>query len=112
MHERFWPDLDQLVAQHAIVVDRARGTAHPRYPDFVYPLDYGYLEGTRSMDGGGIDVWLGSLPERTVRGVIATVDLKKGDSEMKLLIGCTPEEAEVVLAAHNAHTQAGLLVLR
>ena len=27
----------------------------------VYPLDYGYLQGTSSSDGEGIDVWRGSL---------------------------------------------------
>jgi inorganic pyrophosphatase len=27
----------------------------------IYPLDYGYLEITTSSDGGGIDVWFGSL---------------------------------------------------
>jgi hypothetical protein len=31
---------------------------------------------------------------------------------MKLLIGCTPVEADVALVAHNAFTQAGLLILR
>lgn len=37
----FWRQLAQLVAESEIVIDRPQGSAHPRYPDFVYPLDYG-----------------------------------------------------------------------
>ncbi len=93
-------------------IDRPRGTAHPRYPDYIYPLDYGYLEGSTSMDGDGIDVWVGSLAERRVGGVICTVDLVKRDSEIKLLLGCTPEEMRIALRTHQTGPQAGLLILR
>lgn len=56
MDKGFWQALDRLVAECETVIDRPKGTAHPRWPEFVYPLDYGYLRGTSSMDGGGIDV--------------------------------------------------------
>ncbi len=112
MHESsFWRKLDELVATCALVIDRPRGLSHPRYR-FAYPLDYGYLEGTRSADGDGIDVWLGSLPDRTVTGVICTVDLSKRDAELKILLGCTLEEAKAILAIHNTGAQAGILVER
>jgi hypothetical protein len=39
--------------------------------------------------------------------VILTVDLEKRDAEVKLLLGCTPKEAEVIRRA-----QAGILVAR
>lgn len=61
-HLAFWAALDELVATSTVRIDRPKGTAHPRYPSFIYPLDYGYLEGTQAADGGGIDVWVGSLP--------------------------------------------------
>ena len=60
----FWDALDRLVACSAIRIDRLKGSAHPRFPDTVYPLDYGYLSGTRGGDGGEVDVWVGTLPER------------------------------------------------
>jgi inorganic pyrophosphatase len=94
------------------VVDRARGTPHPRYPGFIYPLDYGYLQGTRSGDGGGIDVWLGSRRGSTVTGVVCCVDTLKGDVEMKLLIGCTREEMRLVLGMHNDGEQSAVLLVR
>lgn len=49
---RFWEYADQMVATHEIVIDRPAGSTHPRFPRIVYPLDYGYLNGTGAMDGG------------------------------------------------------------
>ena len=109
----FWRALDMLLASSRIVIDRPKGTAHPRYPEMIYPLDYGYLADTSSMDGGGIDLWLGSLPERSVDALICTVDLIKRDSEIKLLIGCTEEEKQIALNQHNdSEYMKGILVRR
>jgi inorganic pyrophosphatase len=108
----FWTLLQRLVAQHPIVIDRPRGSRHPRYPDFIYPLDYGYLKDTRSGDGSGIDVWVGSLVEREVTGALVTVDAEKGDVEIKVLIGCTPAEMEMISEVHNSGGQAAMLLRR
>jgi inorganic pyrophosphatase len=97
----FWRYLDRLMADHAIVIDRPRGSAHPRYPELVYPLDYGYLDGTTSGDGAGIDIWVGSLQPGTITGCVCTVDLFKKDIELKIVVGCTPEEVEVVRQFHQ-----------
>ncbi len=94
MNEAFWLALDELIATSRLVIDRPKGSAHPRYPELVYPLDYGYLQNTASMDGDGIDVWLGSDPARRLDALICTVDLIKRDSEIKLLLGCTAKERE------------------
>jgi len=56
MEAEFWEFLEKLIASTSIVIDRPKGSCHPRFPDLKYPLDYEYLEGTRSMDGAGIDV--------------------------------------------------------
>lgn len=108
----FWQALDTLVATSQLVLDRPRGTAHPRYPEFRYPYDYGYLAETRSGDGDGIDVWIGSLPERTITGLVYTVDLLKRDAEMKLLLGCTQEESEAIAALHVHGDQSAMLIRR
>jgi inorganic pyrophosphatase len=110
--EAFWRGLDELVAACRLVIDRPRGTPHPRHPSFVYPLDYGYLQGTRAADGDGIDVWVGSLPGRRVTAVVCTVDTDKRDAEVKILLGCTPQEARSILAVHNKGAQAGMLLER
>lgn len=111
-NSKFWSALDRLVATSSPVIDRPRGSPHPRYPSFRYPLDYGYLPGTCSPDGEGLDIWIGSLIPARVTGIIVTVDLHKPDAEFKLLLGCTAEEAKIALGVHNRGSQAGILVER
>ena len=108
----FWLALDRLVDTSTPIVDRPRGSPHLEYPSLRYPLDYGYLQGTRASDGDGIDFWIGSLPRTPVTAIILTVDLEKRDAEFKLLLGCTGDEARMVLDMHNRGSQAGILVTR
>ena len=107
----FWKAIDALVSSGKIVIDRPKGSLHPRFPNIKYEVDYGYIENTSSMDGGGIDVWLGSLAAKQVNAVICTVDLMKRDSEIKLLIGCTEEEITTVYEFHNdSEFMKGILI--
>ena len=96
----FWETLDSLVNNSEIVIDRPKGTAHPKYPDFIYKVDYGYLKNTSSMDGVGIDVWVGT-GNKQIDAIMCTVDLMKRDSEIKILIGCTEEEKQLIYQTHN-----------
>ena len=99
-NSKFWNALDDLIANSEIIIDRPKGTTHPKYPDFIYRVDYGYLKDTSSMDGAGIDVWVGS-GEKQVDAIMCTVDLIKKDSEIKILIGCTEEEKAIICKTHN-----------
>ena len=108
----FWGYLDQLVLTSRLVIDRPRGTAHPRYPAQVYPLDYGFLEGTSSSDGGGIDVWLGSVEPKELVAILLTVDLQKRDAELKLIIGCSQEEQQHILDFMNSGMMRAALISR
>ena len=111
-NDDFWQALDALVAGSPIVIDRPKGTAHPRYPDFIYRVDYGYLKDTSSMDGAGIDVWVGSEGKR-VDAVMCIVDLMKKDSEIKILIGCSEEEKAIIYETHNETPfMKGILIRR
>lgn len=112
-NKEFWNALDELIANSKIVIDRPKGTAHPRFSDFVYKVDYGYLDNTTAMDGGGIDVWVGTAKEQRVDAVMCIVDLMKRDSEIKLLIGCTEEEKQIVYQTHNeTEYMKGVLIRR
>ena len=109
----FWQILDKLIAESEIIIDRPKGSTHPRYPSFIYPLDYGYLKGTTVMDGGGIDVWLGSDRTGVLDAIMCIVDLMKRDSEIKLLISCTEEEKAQVYQVHNeTEFMKGVLIRR
>lgn len=109
----FWKLLDELVNNSEIVIDRPKETAHPKFPNFIYKVDYGYLKDTASMDGDGIDVWVGSKEEKSVDAVICIVDMMKRDSEIKILIGCTDEETALVYETHNeTDSMKGILIQR
>ena len=107
----FWSTLDKLVSVSKIVIDRPKGSHHPKYPNFLYPVDYGYLENTSSMDGGGIDVWKGTDSEG-IDAIVCTVDLMKKDSEIKILIGCNEDEKQLVLEAHNNSEYMKVILIR
>lgn len=110
---KFWNALDRLVAESEIIIDRPKGTVHPNYLDFVYPIDYGYLKNTTSMDNAGIDVWVGSDSSQTIDAIMCTVDLLKRDSEIKILIGCTESEKENIFQIHNeSQYMKGILIRR
>ena len=111
-NEDFWKALDELVSNSEIVIDRPRGSAHPRFPNFIYKVDYGYLKNTASMDGAGIDVWVGS-GDKKIDAIMCIVDLMKRDSEIKILVGCTEEEKLEVYKTHNeTQYMKGVLIRR
>ena len=106
----FWHLLNELVNTSDIVIDRPKGTSHPRYPELRYPLDYGYLKTTLSSDGDAVDTWLGSLNNKHISGIVCTVDVAERDVEVKLLLGCTPEDIAVIVDIHNQGAQAAFFI--
>jgi coenzyme F420-0:L-glutamate ligase / coenzyme F420-1:gamma-L-glutamate ligase len=108
----FWGYVDQLVNEHPAIVDRAKGSSHPRHPDLIYPLDYGYLEGTSSMDGDGIDLWIGSGGIQKPQAILLTIDLGKKDLEIKLILGCTEDEIQSILDFLNGNSMRAMLIKR
>ena len=60
-----------------IIIDRTKNTAHPKYKDYIYLLDYDFLEGTVSSDEAGIDVWIGSSKEKKFLELLVLLILLK-----------------------------------
>ncbi len=89
MNHEFRNYLQQLVESSQIIIDRPKGSTHPRFPGKDYPVDYGYLQGTTSNDSSEVDIWVGSANKQLVVGVLCTVDLLKRDTELKILVDCT-----------------------
>lgn len=108
----FWETLARLVASSEVVIDQPKGSQHSDYPDSIYPVDYGYLAGTTSADGAGIDVWVGSGDGKQVAGILVTVDMVKRDSEIKVLLGCSEDEMRHVIAFHNRTDNMHALLIR
>ena len=110
-NDAFWQKLNQLVESSQIIIDRPKHSRHPRMPHIIYPVDYGYLENTASMDGEGIDIWVGTAQKQEIQGILCTIDLFKKDSEVKILFGCTEEEIESIYEFTNARDgMKGLLI--
>jgi inorganic pyrophosphatase len=103
----FFEVLDGLLRSSELVIDRRKGTVHPRIPEIVYPLDYGYLAGTTSGDGDGIDVFVGTAPEAGLVGLLLTADPVKRDAEIKLLVDCSDDEVEIARAFLADHLEIG-----
>ncbi|MDE6669615.1 MAG: hypothetical protein K2K26_08025 [Muribaculaceae bacterium] len=111
-NREFWKMLNLIVSNSEIVIDRSKGTNHPKFADFLYKVDYGYLKNTNSMDNEGIDVWVGT-GEKKIDAIMCIVDLLKRDSEIKILIGCTEEEKQLIYQTHNeSQWMKGILIRR
>lgn len=108
----FWSRLDKLISSSEVVIDRPKGTSHPKYPSLVYPLDYGYLKGTSGGDGNEIDVWRGSIKDEGLVAVACTVDSRKGDTELKLLVGCTGNEMDIIDKFHSGNEYMSAIIIR
>ncbi|MGL5540759.1 MAG: inorganic diphosphatase [Erysipelotrichaceae bacterium] len=97
----FWQKLDTLYLSSKLVIDRPRNSCHYKYSNLIYPVDYGYLTETINADQAPIDVFKGSKKEHLVNVVAIAADILKKDVEVKLLIGCTPEEERSILEFLN-----------
>jgi inorganic pyrophosphatase len=112
INNKFWESLDQLVRESDIVIDRPKGTRHPRYPDLEYPVDYGYIKNTKSPDNSEIDIYTGKSQNKFVTGIACIIDMNKRDSEIKVLFSCTDEEMEIIYKLCNEKMMSGVLIRR
>jgi len=109
---RFWATLDAFIATSKLVIDRPKGSRHPRLADAIYPRDYGYLEGPTAGDGEGIDVFVGAVRPARLGAVVCTADGGKRDAELKLLLGCSDEDTAAIMAFLNSVDLAAILIPR
>lgn len=109
--DALWSICEQLIAAYGIVIDRPKGSAHPRFPETIYPVAYGYLPGTDGGDGGGIDVFVGEGGSGLI-GYAMTVDRLKEDREIKLLWNLTPDDVAAVERFLNSGEMTATFVWR
>ena len=84
-------------------VDRPLGSAHPRHPDMIYPINYGYVDGVFAGDGAEQDVYVFSVSEpiRTFTGTVTAVLHRLNDCEDKWIVsadGSRPNRDEIMQA--------------
>ena len=82
-----------------VIVDRPLGTFHPKHPDILYPVNYGYIPGVLAPDGEEQDAYILGVHEPVgefVGRVIAIIH-RFDDVEDKWVVApenvsCTKEE--------------------
>ena len=84
-----------------IRIDRSPGSAHPKHPELIYPVNYGYIPGVKGGDGEELDVYLlgVDIPVKEYKARVIGAILRHNDSEDKLIaapegMSFTKEEAE------------------
>lgn len=71
-----------------VTVDRPLGSAHPNYPELIYPLNYGYIAGILGGDGEPQDAYILGVdqPIASFTGRIVAVVIRRDDNETKWVI--------------------------
>lgn len=88
-NELYWNRLKLLLGETVTVkVDRPLGSAHPKYPEMVYPLNYGYIESMRAPDGDCQDAYILGVSEAVgaYEGTVIAIIERKDDVEGKLVV--------------------------
>lgn len=75
-----------------LVIDRPIGSTHPKYENFVYPLNYGFIPDVYGGDGEELDVYLMGLdvPVKEYKAKIVAIVHRYNDVEDKLV--AAPED--------------------
>lgn len=70
-----------------IEIDRPLGSAHPKHPDLIYPVNYGFIPGVFGGDGEELDVYLLGVdkPVQRYTAQIIAVVYRSDDVEDKLV---------------------------
>ena len=70
-----------------IKVDRPIGSVHPKHPDVIYPINYGYIPGILGGDGEELDVYVLGVdtPLTAFTGKVIGIVHRQNDVEDKLV---------------------------
>ena len=85
------------------IVDRPLGSAHPQYPDLIYPVNYGYIPGILAGDGEEQDAYILGVeePVKLFTGTVIAVIRRRDDTEDKWVLapkGSSFSEEEILAA--------------
>lgn len=71
-----------------VEIDRPIGTPHPKHPEIIYPVNYGYIPNVIGGDGEELDVYVLGIDERITEPVelrIIGIVYRRDDDEDKLV---------------------------
>ena len=69
-------------------IDRPLGSRHPRHPEMIYPINYGYVDGVFAGDGAEQDVYVFGTTEPVLKytGKVIAVYHRLNDVEDKWIV--------------------------
>ena len=92
-HKSFYEERDQIMNEIIGktvrgIIDRPIGSCHPLYPEMVYLINYGYVEGIMSNDGEEQDVYVFGTdrPLKRFEGKVIAVYHRLDDVEDKWIV--------------------------
>ena len=88
-----------------VQIDRPMGSVHPKHPDIVYPINYGYVPGIMGGDGEEQDSYILVVyyPLDRFAGWVVAIIHRRDDVEDKWVVapkGFEPTEEEIRAATH------------
>ena len=96
------PKIGDLIS---IKMDRPMGAVHPKHPDIIYPINYGYVPGLIAPDGEEQDAYVLGVdkPLREFTGRLIAIIHRFDDVEEKWVLapeGMSFTMAEIQAATH------------
>lgn len=78
----------------SVIIDRPLGSKHPKH-DFVYEVNYGFLEGVTAPDGEELDAYYLGVQEpiKSAKGICVAIAHRKDDDDDKLIV--LPKDASM-----------------
>lgn len=74
-----------------VTIDRQMGSRHPKH-GFIYPVNYGYIDGVKSPDGEELDAYVLGVfePIKNFKGKVIAIIERLDDDDPKLVV--VPED--------------------
>ncbi len=103
---KYQPDPHSLLGREVEVrVDRPLGSVHPRHPDLIYRVNYGFVPNTCAPDGGEVDAYILGVDEplESFQGLCVALLRRTDDDDDKLVVApknLSLTDDEILSATH------------
>ncbi|MGN1373465.1 MAG: inorganic pyrophosphatase [Candidatus Coproplasma sp.] len=78
-----------IIGKHVrVTVDRKMGSVHPKHPDIIYGVNYGFIEGIIGGDGEEQDAYILGVdkPVDYFDGIVIAIIERLNDNETKWIV--------------------------
>ncbi len=91
-------ELKRLIGKEVTVyIDRPLGVKHPKFPDIIYPVNYGYIKEIKAADNEYQDVYIIGTDEplKICIGKVYAIVIRENDIEDKLIVVTNDKEYNI-----------------